>query len=316
MLSALTAVEESPTMLWNLLAVASGVVALFFGGEWLVKGSTRLASRLSVGRAAVGLTVVAFGTSAPELAATLTAALSGTPEIAYGNVVGSNVANIGLILGAAALLMPMATTKQFLWVQVPAMLAVTGVGLAFAFDGRFSRLEGVVLLAFLAAYLWMTLVGSGEDTGGDGESYGLANCLLLVASGILALTLGARTLIFGATGIAEAIGISNRVIGLTVVAVGTSIPELAAALAASAKREFELVLGNVVGSNIFNILAVLGTTALTRPFSFATPTLFEVTALVGFALAMLVLLAPRLRINRAGGLLLLAAYAIYTSLLF
>ncbi len=316
MLSALTAVEESPTMLWNLLAVASGVVALFFGGEWLVKGSTRLASRLSVGRAAVGLTVVAFGTSAPELAATLTAAFAGTPEIAYGNVVGSNIANIGLILGAAALLMPMTTTRQFLWVQVPAMLAVTGLGLAFAFDGRFGRVEGAALLAFLAAYLWMTLARGEEYIDDGSERYPLANCLLLVGSGILALTLGARILIFGATGIAEAMGISNRVIGLTVVAVGTSIPELAAALAASAKREFELVLGNVVGSNIFNILAVLGTTSVARPFSFATPTPFEVTALVGFALAMLVLLAPTLRINRAGGLLLLAAYVAYTSLLF
>lgn len=305
-------------MLWHLTAVIVGVVALYFGGEWLVKGSIRLATRLSVGRAAIGLTVVAFGTSAPELAATLTAAFAGNPEVAYGNVVGSNIANIGLILGAAALLAPMTTDRRFLWIQVPVMLAITGVGLAFAWDGHVGHAEGAALLALLAGYLWLTFAGSGVEPLPDEQkgSFKLANCLLLVTAGILALTLGARTLIFGATEIALDLGVSNRIIGLTLVAVGTSIPELAAALAASAKREYELVLGNVVGSNVFNILAVLGTTSLTHPFSFGIPTLLEVVALLGFALAMLAMMASNLRISRSEGLVLLAGYLVYLVLLF
>lgn len=305
-------------MLWHLTAVVVGVISLYFGGEWLVRGSTRLASRLSVGRAAVGLTVVAFGTSAPELAATLTAAFAGTPEVAYGNVVGSNVANIGLILGAAALLAPMTTDRRFLWTQVPVMLVVTGIGLAFAWDGHLGRVEGLLLLTFLGGYLWMTLARSSDGVLPDENrtSVSLLNCVLLIAGGILALTVGARTLILGATEIAVVFGVSNRIIGLTLVAVGTSIPELAAALAASAKREYELVLGNVVGSNVFNILAVLGATSVTHPFSFGRPTALEVAALFLFGAAMLAMMARRLRIGRWGGVLLLAGYAVYLVLLF
>lgn len=304
-------------MLWHLLAVFVGVVALYFGGEWLVSGSTSLASRLAVARAAVGLTVVAFGTSAPELAATLTAAFAGSPEVAYGNVVGSNVANIGLILGAAAILAPLATSRGFLWTQVPVMLGVTVIGLALVWDGRLGAVEGAVLLTLLVAYLWLTLRKASEEAlVEDQPDSSLSRCWLLIAAGILALTLGARVLIFGATEIALDFGIPNRIIGLTLVAVGTSIPELAAALAASAKREYDLVLGNVVGSNVFNILAVLGTTSLVHPFAFASPTPLEVGMLLGLPVAMLTLMAPRLRIGRGGGLLLLACYAGYLWLLF
>ncbi len=321
MLTVSPPVAESRLMLWDLLQTALGVALLYLGGEWLVRGATQLANAMSVGRLVIGLTVVAFGTSAPELAASLIATISGVPEVAYGNVVGSNIANIGLILGVAALLAPLTTSFGFLLKQVPFMILVTVLGLGFAWDGRLARIEGFLLVALLAVYVGVLFRGSFADPTSEtseGETHQrLMTPLLVTAVGIVLLTVGAHILIQGATGVAVALGVSERVIGLTLVAVGTSIPELAAAIAATAKREYDLVLGNVVGSNIFNILAVFGTTAVVHPFRFGVgPTALEIYGLVGFAVAMIPLMIWKLRIGKVGGLLLLGAYGFYISRLF
>ncbi len=306
-------------MLWDLAQSVFGVVLLYFGGEWLVKGATQLANALSVGRIVIGLTVVAFGTSAPELAASLFAAYSGVPEVAYGNVVGSNVANIGLILGAAALLAPLTTTLRFLLRQVPFMILATVIGLAFAWDGRLARIEGLLLVALLAVYVGVLFRTSPEELAPEGETKGsnVLSSVLVTAAGIGLLTLGAQVLIQGATGMAVAFGVSKRVIGMTLVAVGTSIPELAAAIVATAKREHDLVLGNIVGSNIFNFLAVFGATAAVHPFRFgAAPTGLEIVGLMGFPIAMIPLMIWKLRIGKLGGAILLAGYALYLARLW
>ena len=322
-------------MLFDLAQTIVGIALLYWGGEWLVKGATQLASVLSVGRVVIGLTVVAFGTSAPELAASLIATFSGVPEVAYGNVVGSNIANIGLILGVAALIVPLRTSLRFLLRQVPFMILVTVLGLGFAWDGRLARIEGVVLLLLLAAFVRVLFrrpntdqaasslagvdnpINSGEQLPNSEAAHTLIPSVLITAAGIGLLTIGANVLIQGATGVAVTLGISKRVIGLTLVAVGTSIPELAAAIVATAKREYDLVLGNVVGSNIFNILAVFGATATINPFRFGVgPTPLEVYAVMGFAIAMIPLMIWGLRISRTGGVILLAAYAFYVSRLF
>ena len=306
----------------SVLLVVLGVVLLYVGGEVLVRSASGLASRLGVRPMVIGLTVVAFGTSAPELAASLTAAVRGTPDIAIGNVVGSNIANIGLILGITALVYPLVAERAFLRREVPLMLGVTALLVPVLWAGRIGRWEGIALLAALAAFLWIiTRSGSSvlaevdEVTARPGPSVtlGLVGSVL----GVALLWFGARALVDGAVALATGLGIPQRVIGLTLVAVGTSLPELASSLVAAVRRETDIILGNVIGSNVFNLLAVLGATAVVHPIGFDTAGLaLDVAAMGAFALALLPLMARGTRLGRAAGLLLLIAYGVYIATLF
>ena len=295
--------------------ILAGVALLYLGGELLVQNAVRLARGLGTSPLVVGLTVVAFGTSAPELAASLAAAIGGAPEVAYGNVVGSNAANLGLVLALAALLRPVPARARFLRRELPFMAAGTGLLIAVAADGRVSRIEGGFLLLLLFLYLFVLLQDreppeveaefAGEYPSAGGRVGGR---LLLVAFGVLLLTLGAHALVAGAVAGARALGVGERFLGLSVVAVGTGLPELAAALVAARRGEGDVLLGNLVGSNVFNLLGVLGAVALVRPLSLAGPPGPELWGLVALTLVAWRFLWTGMRLGRREGVALLAGY--------
>jgi cation:H+ antiporter len=309
----------------HLFLVAGGIALLYFGGEALVSGSSALARKLGMSPLVVGLTVVAFGTSAPELAATLTASFQGVPEVAFGNVVGSNICNIGLILGLAALVYPVAARGRFLWREMPILVAVSLLMVWFVSDGSIGRLEGVALLVLLGGYLWLMLRKDKESARVAREfakEYGkvrgpLWASLARVVVGIVVLIVGAKLLVVGAISIARAAGVSDRVIGLTLVAVGTSLPELASSLVAAARKEGDILLGNIVGSNIFNILAILGVAGVARPLSISLAGAWvDLWVMVAFSVLLWPFLVTRRKLDRWEGGLLLAGFAGYFGWLF
>ncbi len=308
-------------MYTDLAFVAAGLVLLFVGGEGLVRGSVSIAGRLRISRLVVGMVIVGFGTSTPELLVSLQAALGGSPEIAIGNVVGSNIANILLIIGVAALIWPIANADPSMRREGLVMLAVSGGLVALLMTGSISWLAGTVMLVLLAVYLIVTyrIESRRRDTAFAREADEVADvnltmskAMIAVAAGLAMLLLGARLLVDGATGIALAFGVSEAVIGLTIVAVGTSLPELATSVIAAWRRHADVALANIIGSNIFNILAILGITALVAPVPvagrFAT---FDGPVMLAVAGVLVLLLFAVKQIGRTLGLVLLAAYAAY-----
>ncbi len=301
----------------SLVLVAVGVGLLYLGGELLVRFASSLALRFRLSPLVVGLTVVAFGTSAPELAATLTAALNGTFAIAAGNVVGSNTANLGLILGLCAVLVPISVTRGVLRRELPIMLLASALPLLWFVDGVMSRAEGGITFALLLAYLVWTLRSPSEEAEVPTRSGPLWLTLLGIAGGLVLLVLGAQVLVEGATTLARAYGVPERVIGLTLVAVGTSLPELASSLVAVAKRQTDMVLGNLIGSNIFNVLGILGLSSLVVPFRLPFAALsLDLYVMLAFGFATLIFLFTRKSLVRWEGLALLVAYGLYIGLLF
>lgn len=310
----------------DFLLVALGIVLLYLGGEGLVSGSSALARALGMTPLVIGLTVVAFGTSAPELAATLTAALEGSPDVAFGNVIGSNIANIGLILGISALVFPVAARAYFLRREMPFMIGTSALMLWLVADGWVSRWEASVLLALLGGYLWVLLRHQTEEEArvawefaqeyGNGEARVLTSSIKTVV-GIVLLVLGAKALITGAVSIARSAGIDERVIGLTLVALGTSLPELASAVVAAAKREGDILLGNVVGSNIFNVLAIFGTTSMVAPMDVKIVGAWsDLGVMMAFSVVLWPMLFSRHHLDRWEGAVLLAGFVGYVGWLF
>lgn len=308
-------------MIADLSLVVAGLVLLVLGGDLLVKGAVNLSLRLGLTPLVVGLTVVAFGTSAPELMVSLSAALSGTTDIAVGNVVGSNIANVLIILGATAVVSRIVTRGHDLRESWAMMIAASVLLIGLALMGPIGRLQGALLLAALALVLWRQLSGgaaSDETPELEGAVLGARwrTILLWLAGGLTALPLGANLLVTGAADIARLLGISEAVIGLTLVAVGTSLPELAASVASALRGRADMALGNVVGSNLFNLLAILGVTALVQPLA-VPPQMLRLDLWV--MLASSLLLAPFLfrgwPIGRAVGAALLTVYAIYVWIL-
>ena len=307
--------------MFSVFLILLGIALLYIGGEFLVSNAIHLAQALGVSSMVIGLTVVAFATSAPELAATLTAALEGSPDMAVGNAFGSNVANLGLILGTAALLFPMKAGSRFVRREVLFMVAITVAIYPVMWSGALlSRLEGFGLLALLFAFLYVLIRDpesqqAAEDLPEQTRSYALA--ILGVIVGIALLTGGAKALVAGASDIARRFQISELVIGLTVLALGTSLPELAASVVAARKRESDLVLGNIVGSNIFNLLCILGVTAMVRPIPVAPDALgLNYLVMLGITLLVLGMLYVRKGLARPEGVVLLSVYLVYTAFLF
>lgn len=307
----------------NIVLVVVGLVGLYLGGELLVRGASSLARALGISPMVIGLTVVAFGTSAPELAATLVAALRGASELAVSNVVGSNVANIGLILGLTALAYPLVSDASFLRREVPWMLAVTVLAIPLLFDGRLGRAEGLLLWLVLAAFLLAAFRAGGspdvlvDDAGDRAAARRPWRDALGVAVGVAVLAYGAQALVTGATALALIWGVPERVIGLTLVALGTSLPELASSLVAALRRETDIILGNVIGSNLFNLLAVLGTAAVIQPIAVPAAGLrVDLAIMLVFALAVPPLMLADRRLGRRRGSLLVVAYLAYVVWLF
>ena len=306
----------------DLAVLISGIVVLYFGAEWLVRGASRLASSLGVSPIVIGLTVVSLGTSAPELVVCLVAALQGNPGLAIGNVMGSNLANIGLILGLTSLIHPLEVKHRVVWREMPVMLLITFAIYPIAFDRVLSRMDGFMLLLVLLAYLvWVFRSGHSEEiksSHGPGDSMatseGAASLLNFkdirqVAVGSAFLVLGGYCIVEGAVEVASALGISEVIIGLTVVAIGTSLPELATSLVAAMRQEVDIAVGNIIGSNIFNLTAIFGTTAIVRPIMIPETVLSrELAGVVLMSLLLLPILRNGWQIKRWEGALLLTAY--------
>ncbi|MEM7048281.1 MAG: calcium/sodium antiporter [Acidobacteriota bacterium] len=308
----------------DLIWIIGGAALLYFGGDLLVNGSSSLARILGMSPLVVGLTVVAFGTSSPELAATLVAAYKGAPQVAIGNVLGSNIANLGLILGSAALFYPLLAMARFIRRELPFMILTSALMMPLALDGSYGAIDGLMLVALLVFYLWMLLrkgekpVVEEEFRNEFGDETGtIWKAAISVLVGIGLLVGGAYALVEGAVSLARGFGISETVIGITAVALGTSLPELAAALVAARRREGDIILGNIVGSNIFNVLAILGLAAIALPIpvdigEIRTPFL----VMMFLSLILLPFLLTRRRLSRPEGAFLLLVYLGYTLSLY
>ncbi|MFP8961756.1 calcium/sodium antiporter [Streptomyces nanhaiensis] len=308
----------------EILLVAGGLVVLVGGGELLVRGASGLAARLGLSPLVIGLTVVAFATSAPEFAVTLDAALQGEPDLAVGNVVGSNMVNVLLILGASAVVLPLAVGAQLVRLDLPILVGVSVLLLVLAADGAVTTGDGALLLAVIVGYTALTLVLGRRQAGtapsgtaaGQGAERPLWAQFAAVAVGVGLLAVGARMLVEGAVGIATGFGVSSLVIGLTVVAVGTSLPELATTLIAARRGERDLAVGNIVGSCIFNICVVLGLAGVIAadgvPVAPAAVAL-DIPLMIATSVALLPVAFTGLAIARWEGALFLALYAAYTA---
>jgi cation:H+ antiporter len=308
-------------MLSNLLLLAAGLVLLTLGADYLVRGAISFANRLGMPPLLIGLTVVGFGTSMPELLVSLQAALDGAPAIAVGNVVGSNIANILLILGLAAAISPIPAAIPSLKRDISMMLFAAVVMLGLGYLGLIGFMTGLAMFTLLAAYLaWVTYTDRRRMSDEEAELVvKLAGWkeALFIAGGLVGLFAGANLLIDAATSIAREFGISEAVIGLTIVAVGTSLPELATSVVAAFRRQAEIALGNVVGSNIFNILGILGLTAVVVPVP-VEPSMasFDIPFMLGVSLALVALILLAGRIGRIAGVAMLAIYTGYVAWLF
>ena len=307
-----------------------GIGTLYYGAEWLVRGSARLAASLGVPPIVVGLTVVSLGTSAPELVVCIMAAVGGNPGLAVGNVLGSNLANLGLILGLTALIRPLDVHARVVWREAPLMLLVTTALFPLMWDLEVSRGDGVLLLFALAAYLTFVLMSAGDEapevlgefegfmeaSTGNGTALHLTD-LLWVIAGSAALVLGGYCIVEGAVHIASTFGVSDVTIGLTVVAIGTSLPELATSLVAAARKEADIAVGNVIGSNIFNVAGILGITSIVEPIAVPASVLTrELPGVVLVSMLVLPMLRTDWRLARWEGGVLLAAYVAVTVAFF
>jgi cation:H+ antiporter len=311
-----------------LLLFVGGLALLLIGAEALVRGASRLALAMGLAPVIVGLTVVSIGTSAPELAISIDGALSGSPDLALGNIVGSNIANVLLVLGLVALITPLVVQRQLVWLDVPIMIGATALCFLMALDGRIARWEGGLLLAGAIAYTLFLIrlarrapeqvperPGVGED---GGARPGRVRQILLMAVGLALLVGGARLLVQAATGMATALGLSELIIGLTVVAVGTSLPEIATSILAAIRGERDLAVGNIVGSCIFNLLLVLGATALIAgdgvPVS-PVALRFDLPVMTAVAVACLPIFFTGHCIQRWEGAVFVGYYVAYTAYL-
>ena len=306
-------------MLFDIGLFLGGLVVLVTGGHALVNGSSALARRLGLSPLVIGLTVVAWGTSAPELAVSLGAALDGRGEMALGNVVGSNIINILGVLGAAALFTPLVVSRRLVWRDIPILVALSGAVFVLGYEGHLGRGEGGLLFLAGVGYTVHTIrsgrrVSVAVSDERPRAEVRLPRASLLVAVGMLLLVVGARWMVSAATTFAQALGVSDLVVGLTVVAVGTSLPEVAASIVAAWRGQRDMAVGNVIGSNIFNIVNVLGLTALLAPQGVPVPEpalRFDLPVMIVVAAACLPIFFTGHRISRWEGALFLGYYAVY-----
>jgi len=294
---------------------------LFAGAEGLIRGSSSLALRVGITPLVIGLTVVAFGTSSPELVVSLKAALDGSGDISLGNVIGSNIANIALILGIAALIRPLKVQAQVIKREVPIMILVTLLLFIFLINNEINRLEGVIFFIGIIIYSFISVVLAKKEKNKKVEAEfaeGVAKKTLKIWMAILFIIVGLMFLVYGsnlfleaAVEIAKILGMSEAVIGLTIIALGTSLPELVTSAVASYKNESDIAIGNVVGSNVFNILFILGITAIIVPVSARGITLIDITAMLLTAIVILPLAWSKFNLNRTEGAFLLIGYFVY-----
>jgi cation:H+ antiporter len=307
----------------------AGLVLLVAGAEVLVRGAAKLAAQFGISPLVIGLTVVAFGTSAPETAVSVQAALNGSGDIAIGNVVGSNIANVLLILGMTALVAPLVVSRQLIRLDVPIMIGASLVTFGLAWDGELSRIDGALLFTAVVVYTLFLIISSRREKAAEvddefAKEFGLDEpakphaALInagLVIAGLVLLVVGSNFLVEGAVALARALGLSELVIGLTVIAIGTSLPELATSIMAAFRGERDIAVGNIVGSNIFNLLCVLGLASLVSPQAIGVSSnalAFDFPVMIAVAVACLPIFFAGYCIKRWEGALFIAYYVAYT----
>lgn len=303
----------------NLLYGAAGLVLLYYGAEFLVKGGVKIAQKMKISPLVVGLTLVAFATSAPELVVSVDASLKGHGDISIGNVVGSNICNIALILGVCAMITPLTVNKKLFKVDVPLMIGSAAVLSIFCLMSHgVNRWQGLILFAGIITYTVTSIrtarkAESGNaEAGEDSSAVNLLVAVLFVAGGLGMLVGGAKLFVNSAVYLAKLFKVSDAVIGLTVVAVGTSLPELATSVVAAIKGEKDIAIGNVVGSNIFNVLAICGITPLIAPISAPGISWVDLAMMMGVSVLLYPLMKTGFAISRKEGVLLFAIYVGYT----
>ncbi|NND93640.1 MAG: calcium/sodium antiporter [Flavobacteriales bacterium] len=308
-----------------VLFILGGLVLLLGGGEVLVRGAVKIASRFRISPMVIGLTIVSFGTSAPELLVSVQAALQGSPDLSIGNVIGSNIANLALVLGLTAIVLPIPVTRNTIRIDWPVMFVATLIFWLMIQDLLLSLWEGIILVVLLVSYLTYLFlksknnpISTGLDISPEEAESDQGNVLrdiLFVIAGCLGLVFGADFLVKGATELARSFGVSEHIIGVTVVAFGTSVPELATSLIAAFKKELDISVGNLIGSNIFNIMAILGITAIVTEIPVNPVVLTsDIFWVLGVSLAILPLVLHRFLIHRWKGFILLSYYILYISL--
>lgn len=301
-------------IIWEILLLVVGFAMLVKGADWFVEGAAGIASKFGIPQLVVGLTIVAMGTSAPEAAVSITAALKGTADIAVGNVVGSNILNVLVILGLTGLITSVAVQKSTLFIEIPYMLVVTGVLLVMGMMGNsINFVEGIIFWAMFILYLayLFVLAKKGKSQEEEKENRPLWKLLLFALVGGVVVVLGSNVAVDSATAIAQIIGLSEKFIGLTIVALGTSLPELVTSVTAAKKGNADIAIGNIVGSNIFNILFVLGTSALIIPITFEAS--FAIDTIISIAAGVLLWIATigKKKLTRPWGIVMLLCYTAY-----
>ena len=311
-------------LVWQIILqiaiLVLGFVFLVKGADWFVDGAASIATKFGIPQLIIGLTIVAMGTSAPEAAVSITAAAGGNADITIGNVVGSNILNIFVILGLTALVNPVVVQKSSLIVDIPVVIGITAMIFVMGLDGSISRFDAVIMLIVLASYLVYLIWDAkrskalGLETNEDSEeikNLSLPKSLIFTVIGLALIVAGSNCVVEGATFIAEKAGLSERFIGLTIVALGTSLPELFTSVTAAMKKNSDIAVGNILGSNIFNILFVVGLSGLIIPVPFQSAFRFD-TIVSGIAAILLLLFClPKKRLSRVAGIIFLICYAVY-----
>ncbi len=301
-------------ILLQIVLLALGFVMLVKGANWFVDGASNIAAKFKIPQLVIGLTIVAMGTSSPEAAVSITAALHGNAEITIGNVMGSNILNILLILGLSASISRLSVAKSTVWIEIPFLLLVSGLLYVQGLDGTISLLDGAIQLLLFAAYLTYLLIMAKkfpDENPKTPKQMKLWKAILATVGGLTMVIVGSDLAVDASTTIARIMGLSERFIGLTVVALGTSLPELFTSAAAARKGNADIAIGNIVGSNVFNTLFVVGLSALITPVPFAADFLFDTVIAAGAALLLWVCCMKDKSLKRWHGVLMLLGYAAY-----
>ncbi len=303
-----------------IIYLVGGLIMLFIGAEGLVRGSSNLAIKIGIAPLVVGLTVVSFGTSAPELVVSLNAAISGNGSISLGNIIGSNIANIALILGVAALIRPLKVHANVIMREIPIMIAISVLLLILLIDGEVGFIDGIILVGGLIIYLVVNVILARKEKNAEVDAefkeglkskFGIPLSMVFIIVGLGLLLFGANLFVQSAVVIAKIFNVSDAIIGLTIVAIGTSLPELITSVVAAYKKEADIAIGNLVGSNIFNILGILGITALVIPISSLGISYVDLGVMLFTAIILFSLSRTGFSISRFEGAFLLAGYAGY-----
>jgi len=309
-------------MVLDIIYLIGGILLLYLGGDFLVKGSVSLANHFKVSPFFIGIVIISLGTSFPELIVSVEAAIKGHPDISLGNIVGSNIANIALALGITALVLPIVVRKKNIWFDWLALFILSGIMVVFSLNHRLQRTEGIVLVILLVAYYGYQIYDARKERKEiklEKAKYNIWFSVLIVITAFIILAFGAEGVITGGSNIAKSMGFSERIISLTVIAFGTSLPEIATSFVAALKKQLDISIANVLGSNIFNIAGVLGITTIIKPIQVNNRILnFDYWWMLSFLilLALMIFVFRKRRITRIEGGILIIAYAIYIYWLF